>query len=271
MASKYFGVSGFFVASLVAGSLAFAGCGGGEGDSGSGPEDVASAEFAIVADGPNFTGNFVKIGGKRKEYADGKYACLSKLEEDCYKFDKDGGLVDSWGKKIKFDDLCPSANVPAAKWEFWYTIHTDSYCRSEPINDAYNKNNLVCYDSKDVAKQDPYLANKSVEWLEKGKNKNKIVCLTKNAEKTFEFDVCEDVTPYGYPGYESDGNGGYYGDLVIDCGCYDSGYYTAGDSTYKPTCECPDGLSLDQLPGCTFNYDCQLECDKSYSPNGTET
>lgn len=247
------GVSGWFVRSVaIGGLLAVSGCGGGDGGGGE-KSETAIAEFSLQAS-PDFHGNSVKLSGKRLHDADKKYPCANEVPEACYAFDQSGKLVE-WNsrtnkyEKVKFDDLCPSANAPESDWQFDFVIFTDDKCGrngGESINGPYDENNFTCYDSKDLF--DQQYPNQSIEELKRGKNENEIICVTKNAAKTFDFDVCTDETHK----YEYDSS--YDDKKVFDCGCeFDN---------YAQKCVCDQGI--DHLPSnCeTDPWDyCNIVCE----------
>ena len=206
---------------LASVGLAIAGC------STNAAEDVAARdegtlghlEFQLVKD-PSFTGNSVFVCGKRKEAADGKYPCTNNF---CTCLD-----FDSYGATDKVENLCPSADVGAAGydappagslWDFSYVVYNGRcgqdktkppYAPAVPMTDpdptdtSYkNDANFVCYDKRTPFRY-PNLS--LAEELKPGKNHNDILCVTKNASKDFNFDVCVDEGTYDKP-------------VRLDCGC----------------------------------------------------
>lgn len=210
-----------------------------------GDESVADVELALSA--PNFDGNSVKICGERKKPADKKYGCISDLGDldpwdfkmvdgcPCFDFKPDGTLKDG---KVK--GLCPSDNVPSGPdgvWTFDYQIFSQEGCTGDVLNTDDDAHNLVCYDEKDIPALD--YPNQSVEELKRGRNENRVICITKEASKTWDFDVCADVTE-DYPGAP----------LRLDCDCK----YVSGACA----CEQFDGPP----PYCQFAADnsCEIVC-----------
>jgi hypothetical protein len=188
----------------------------------------------------------VRICGERTKPADTKYGCISGLSDldpwdfkmvngcPCFDFKTDGTLKDG---KVK--GLCPSDNVPSGLdgvWLFKYEIYSEQGCAGEVLNTDDNAHNLICYDENDIPALD--YPNQSVEELDKGLNQNRIICLTKEAAKRWDFDVCADVTEE-YPG----------GPLRLDCGC----------EQVSSACVCPQFASLP--PGSQFAADntCDIE------------
>jgi hypothetical protein len=212
--------------------------------------NVGSLGFQLVKD-PNFKGNSVFVCGDRKEDADGKYPCLSHFCR-CLDFDEYTGMTG------KVEDLCPSSDVGkggdggdvppgGANWDFTYVVYNDKcdpkYPNKAPAAPAIaltdptpgsegedkNLHNFVCYDKRHPQR----FPNRSVnEELVKGKNHNEILCVTKNASKDWNFDVCVDESYDGYPQQ-----------VRLDCGCK----LVNTDSTcpWKDACQCyENGLSI---------------------------
>lgn len=232
-----------WLTALVVGCIASVGCGEGFGAGGDrrGEEGGPSA-LSLAVSGPNFKGNSVKIKGKRDLPADKKYPCESEVEKRCYKFDKDGHPLDEHGNPVVFKDLCPSTNYPQATWTFDYTIYGDDKCTpGEEITTGDGDDdlfNFVCHDINDIVSQQ--YPNQSVEYLVPGKNHNNVICRTKNAKKTWDFDVC--VEEYK-PGY----------DVALDCGCHEE----------KDACVCPQGFAISDLPEtCSVEprHGCRVVC-----------
>lgn len=255
------GLHGWLVRSVaVVGVMAVSACGGSDGgssDDSSSSSEFATAEFSLQLS-PDFTGNSVKLKGERKKDADKKYPCKNKVPEACYAFDAYGGLVE-WDdhtksyKEVKFDDLCPSDNAPEADWKWEFTLFTDDKCGrdgGEALNGAYDRN-FTCFDSKDLFDQNH--PNQSIDELKRGKNKNEIVCVTKNASKTFDFDVCVDETD-DYSHYAQ-----YGGEKIFDCGCkWDE---------YQQKCDCAQGLDKlpDECDADPYDY-CNIVCVPAHPP-----
>lgn len=242
-------------AMALAGVLAV-GCATDEGD-----EVVAAVDFALMPN-PNFSGNSVEICGTRVDNqgrylpADSKYPCLNQVDCTCFGFNESGEvtkLFEPW-KTAYWGDLCPSDDVPKAKWEFTYKIFTDNKCKGDVINACGNDNNMVCYDADDMFLR--HHPNRSMEWLEVGDNHNKLICLTRNAGKDWEFDVCIDMTPQdGLNAAEG------FGYALYDCGCELAGPHI--DGLTPPGCRCPQGELAEYLPfGCYMNFwtGCKVRC-----------
>ena len=132
-------------------------------------EDSQSGSAIQAMLGNDFTGNYVKIAGMRSQPADGKYPCLSQFEL-CLALDKDGVT-----EAIK--NLCPSEDTPAGTRSFRYTLYADKGC-IEPLG------NLGCVP---VEK----------EFLHCGANYDSVTCITRNADKTFDFCVLDPFTGAG--------------------------------------------------------------------------
>lgn len=252
------------VAAAVA-MIGATGCGDDSKGSGSGSE-FSSTEFQLSVD-PDFHGNSVFLCGHREKEADSKYPCDNKLEIDdaypddgcgCFNFDENGKLIEydryTYAvRPVEFENLCPSNNVEEAKWLFEFTIFSDKNCYGDPLN-GYEDNNFACFASDDISKQD--YPNAALEWLEPGKNKNEVICITKNAEKEFDFDVCVDESDK----HSYDSN--YSDKLVLDCGCQE-----VYDSYNNKTCECDQGIY--GLPdNCWIDGDleCKIVCQEPYYP-----
>lgn len=200
--------------------------------------------MSLSVSGPDFKGNSVKIKGRRLKDSDKKYPCENKVENQCFKFAEDGTLRKD-GKEVVFKDLCPSNNFPHANWKFEYTIYGDDKCTpGKEITTGAGKddlNNFVCYDSSDIFSES--YPNQAVEYLKPGPNHNNIICRTRNAKKTWDFDVCvEDKKTTEHV-------------LALDCGCYEE----------KNTCKCPQGIDPASLPSeckITPSHGCKVVCSE---------
>lgn len=133
------------------------------------PEDEGTGAAIQACLGNDFTGNYVKVSGMRSTAADGKYPCLSQFEL-CLPLDRQGVT-----SPIK--DLCPSDDTPSGTWAFKYVLYADKGC-------AAPMGNLAC-------------APTDKEWLHQGSNRNDVRCITRNADKTFDFCVLDPVTGAG--------------------------------------------------------------------------
>jgi hypothetical protein len=131
------------------------------------PDEAGASMQALL--GNDFTGNYVKVLGNRSVPADGKYPCINQFEV-CLGLDPAGATA-----AIK--DLCPSTNTPAGTWAFSYIIYADAQC-TEALG------NLGC---------PPTVG----EVLNPGHNKNEVTCITRNADKSFDFCVMDPVTGAG--------------------------------------------------------------------------
>ena len=210
---------------------------------------LASVDLGMaVASFGDFSGNSVEICGWRGSpsapvVADGKYACSNTAPCQCFQFNADGTLASANGGPARFDDLCPSADVPSADWQFDYHIFSDLGCLGEEL--TADGANFVCYDLNDLAKREH--PNQSVEALLPGSNSNVMVCYTKNASKFFNFDSCMD---------ESSDTEIQAGVLRLNCGCTPTGQGVS--------CRCPDGVGIKAglLPyGCMMAPpSCQVVC-----------
>ncbi len=230
-----------FACTLVLGSLfgmtLFAsGCSmNGEDVQSGGQELTGTASFAAsLARDPSFAGNSVKVCGKRRKPADAKYPCQDGWGKEplceCLTFDGYPADGDSTAPKA-LKDLCPSKDLAPntydtseVPWDFTLTVFNDAKCgyaggtAMTTGEDKYDKFNFVCYEQDDLKKREhPNAAHGEI--LKPGKNVNDIVCITRNASKEFNFDVCVDESAYG------DGS-------KLNCGCEFNPY------SYK--CECKD-------------------------------
>ncbi|HCF61076.1 MAG TPA: hypothetical protein DFS52_24155 [Myxococcales bacterium] len=223
------------LAAVAAIAIAAVGCGPG-GKPGGAEEGALSSISINLVTNPNFQGNSVRIVGTRVPGADLKYPCLNSIDT-CWALDVNGSLFHV------IEDLCPSENIPKGDWTFTYEIYSELDCKGELMNAPGNPNNFVCYAIDDIF--DQAHANYSVEKLEAGVcNENEIVCITKTADKTFDFDVCVEVDdpckanppPAHCPQPPPTDN-----DILrLDCGCVD----------VSGVCNCAQGL--DGLPSeCT--------------------
>ncbi|MCK6551446.1 hypothetical protein L6R52_36760 [Myxococcota bacterium] len=145
---------------LIAATLVVAGCGTDQNNN----EELGAQISAIL--GNDFTGNYVRIHGVRNVPADTKYPCLNE-------FDVCLGMSPE-GMTSMVRDLCPSDDTPEGVWTFTYVIYADAAC-VEPLA------NLGCIPTMD-------------EWLHPGYNHNDVVCITRNADKGFDFCVLDPVT-----------------------------------------------------------------------------
>lgn len=274
----------------LSGALALGAC----GEKGSQVEvgGVAAVDFALVME-PNFNNNSVKICADRGKDADGKYPCRSHKCE-CFNFDANGLPVDKWGKTARFDDLCPSIDYPSkgadGDWTFTYKVYAEKECPEPPLYpdmfvitspSAPDVHNFACYDENNLAaKKDP---NKSVERLEPGENCNELVCLTKNASKFWEFDVCVQLPTVPADGCTEDATSGLMcptppppSKLRLDCGCVRKVYRLDGsldealtlaaagpvDAAHYVRCECDQLDEMSLPPSCYLNVNdyCTLDC-----------
>lgn len=278
---------------IAVGALAIGACntGGNAGGEGTGSEaqgvdELATMEFNLTPD-PSFAYNSIYICANREYAADSKYPCESKKCE-CFNFDKDGKPYAKDGGQPRMENLCPTADYPVSKWDFTYTIFAKPNCYGDvitgpkPTYDPYAYN-FVCFDAQDLNVQ--YYPDMSAkETLLIGENCNDIVCLTTNGSKTWDFDVCVDITPR--PGCEQPGCDGercldqpttdsvsMCRKLVLDCDCksvplYDGVVLTGDettDSKIPRKCEC--GNQKFPLPkGCYFAdvYSCKIVCEHPY-------
>lgn len=205
-----------------------------------------TASVAMALSGADFSGNSVRITGSRATAADTKYPCRSTVN-DCFNFDAAGHPL--LGGVNGFNDLCPIEDVPSGApgglWSFTYAIWSGPNCTGTLLNAPGNPNNFVCYDITDLHNQDH--PNQSVnETLHKGTTvDNTIVCTSKNARKTFDFNSCADITFFTPPlPFHSS---------VYDCGCTKVGL----------TCTCSqfDDTTPNLPPGCVFNTTtCTINC-----------
>jgi hypothetical protein len=165
-------------------SVALVGCGGGGAKDAA--EELASFKVSLNSQDlfGNFAGNSVWICGTRDGDADSKYPCDNSFCR-CFDFNADGTLT------AEVENLCPSKNVPEGTWDFTYTIYSEPGCSetvdNEILNDGYH--NFVCYDSGDF-ENFSHENMTADEYLAPGCNENEITCLTRNAKKIFDFDVC---------------------------------------------------------------------------------
>lgn len=148
------------VVAMVALSVGLGGC--------IAPQEELGASVQAVL-GNDFTGNFVKIHGVRAPGADRKYPCISEFEV-CLGLDPAGATA-------AIRDLCPSDDTPEGTWSFTYVIYADAACTQTLAN-------LGCVPTMQ-------------EWLHPGANDNDVVCITRNAEKSFDFCVMDPVTGAG--------------------------------------------------------------------------
>lgn len=237
-------------------------------------ESIGTSSLSLKIDDPNFAGNSVYVCGQRKTPSDGKYPCFDGWDKwgkadpvcDCFEFA--GGKNDGdYTVPSKFKDLCPSANIEPhpevpgpSPWSFWWVVYNGPGCGKTKVKGSYatpitdpnpkdayveNEHNFVCFDREDLAyKQHPNQTKDEI--LEPGKNTNHIVCITKNASKDFDFDVCVEDSYSG----------------TLDCGC------TPTYGKKYPTCECPGQPGIANAsgppPGFEFTYDCRLKKTETY-------
>ncbi len=242
------------MALLIVGAL---GCGRGVDDTEEGEFQPASMKVVMDFEvDPDFTDNSVKICGERKDEADAKYPCRNWLgtENDhceCFNFRPDGTIVE-----IK--DLCPSINIDdnpgsgTSMWEFTYRIYSGLDCQGEVLNMEGNTKNFECFDADNLWARDTSEAHPNASYDKELKpgcdNFNEVICLTKNASKFFDFDVCVEVL-------ECTDEKGFAiachpQQFEYDCGCElvepgDSFTICTDSATCPPQhsyCECDQGL-----------------------------
>ncbi|HEU5217076.1 MAG TPA: hypothetical protein VFU23_00355, partial [Gemmatimonadales bacterium] len=129
--------------------------------------NLTTGGYAVL--GNDFSGNYVKIIGLRSVPADGKYPCLNQFEV-CLGLDPAGATA-------AVQDLCPSDDTPEGTWTFSYVLYTDAQCTAA-------LENIGCVPDQG-------------EWLSPGHNYNDVVCLTRNADKSWDFCVMDPVTGAG--------------------------------------------------------------------------
>lgn len=232
-----------------------AGCGGNETVSVPVEGGLSSVDFALAADA-NFANHSVKICGQRAVPADPIYPCDSGYPVPtchCFAFDADGTLAGD----AFFDELCPSTNSPVGSWTFEYFIWSQPNCEygggvllsAPPATQGAYDYNLVCYDAANVySHEDP---NLSTEALMPGDNSNDIICLTRDADKEWTFDVCLDETSAAEYGY---------GTMRLDCNC-EPAMVPYCVPPPPPSCTCPFDPAV--LPsGCEVrpNENCDIVC-----------
>lgn len=252
MQVKGFRLSGFvWLAIFSVGMLSGAGCGTAMEpvDDPTGFSD-SSTNFALSLP-PELGAGSVRICGQRDLQAHEIYPCRSDIRKNpaveecpCFDLDADGVPTDG-GEPLVFSGLCPSDNVPESLWTFGYEIWSDQGCGGQLLNSPTNENNFRCYDIQDLASAE--YANQSVEWLSAGYNHNQIICLTRNAQKDWNFQFCEDRTEWVECGPNT---------TVLDCGCVPSG----------SACDCPE-YSLENLPwNCEASPEngCDIWCEGPY-------
>jgi hypothetical protein len=206
----------------------------------------ATASLSLALSGVDLDSDSVRIVGTRNGTANATH-CVSQAT-GCFNFSPgnpiptpaDPGAAD-------FDRLCPTsaANEPDAggngEWTFTYTIYAGQNCTGDIVNSTEN-DTLVCFAESDLAtKANPNeTAN---ETLPAGVVVNTILCIAKNTEKKFDFNICTQIP--GAPDASSQ----------YDCGCTKPGDGGA--------CECPwfavQGINSPP-PGCTFDANCNLVC-----------
>jgi hypothetical protein len=175
-------------ACVIAAFVALVGCGSSEKE--------AAAHGAYAADMgsalSSFGGSYISIHGYRSVPADPKYTCVNEFQA-CLAMDRDG-------KTPAVETLCPSANTPQGTWSFEYQLWTDPYC-SVPMQ------NVAC-------------AKHEGEWLDPGKNTNRVECGEQTADKDFDVDfqpvypvfllLDDDAIDNGGPYFDSDGSVRYF-------------------------------------------------------------
>lgn len=207
-------------------------------------ETMAHAALALSVP-PDYSGVTVLIQGIRTPAANGLYGCRSAVT-GCFSLDADGYATSLPDGAPGFDELCPTRDVPVGDWTFSYTIYSGPDCTGTVLNDGTH--NLVCYDINDIAAR--LHPNQTFqEPLGPGENENRILCLTVDAEKTFNLNVCEVL--------DGDPNG--HGPIVLDCGCAPC---APDDVQCQPQCLCPGNYgALPVLPAdCQFDESCSIVC-----------
>lgn len=119
--------------------------------------------------GNNFAGHSAQVIGVRRVPADTVYPCVSEINT-CLSMTPDGNTT-------ALKDLCPSDDTPNSTWSFQYVLYADEKCKT-PLE------NLGCLPTMK-------------EWLKPGDNNNDAICITRNAEKDFDFCVMDPDTGAG--------------------------------------------------------------------------
>jgi hypothetical protein len=225
---------------VVVGVVLMSGC---SNDAQPGDDEDTTSTVGMALSGADFAGNSVQITGTRSTVADPKYPCASTAT-DCFDFDAAGHPLDPMSGANGFSDLCPTEDLSAAgatgTWTFTYTIYSAPGCAAgggTVLNAPLNPDNFVCYDIADIAAE--LNPNETVgETLLPGANANTIVCISEGANKTFDFNACNELTPAP--------------DLLLDCGC---ALLASGG------CTCPQFDATPALPAtCSFTATCEITC-----------
>ncbi|MRG91805.1 hypothetical protein [Polyangium spumosum] len=157
--------------------------------------DVASVNLAVNG---VFDYNSMEVIAVRDGDADAKYPCVN-YAKGCFNFPPNSGGVPEpadYGAK-DFEDLCPTENVnkpgdegKSGKWKFFIRIFNNLNCTGEEITGK----NFDCYDPENL----PTLADANQsrwEDLDPGENENVFLCVSQNAEKTFDLTSCAKKDP----------------------------------------------------------------------------
>ncbi len=137
--------------------------------SGARTQDEATGTSVSAVLGNDFTGNYLKIWGVRSPASDPKYPCLNEFEV-CLGLDP-GGITPA----VK--DLCPSDDTPSGTWAFKYVVFVDPQC-------TVALDNFGCVPT-------------AQEWVHPGSNHHDVVCITRNADDTWDLCVMDPVTGAG--------------------------------------------------------------------------
>lgn len=226
--NKMISLGGF---SVLVGLCALSGCNQAPGDGDGEGDGTSSVKMAFTSD-VSWEGNSVRIIGVRDGKADSKYRC-NNAAEACFNFNADGTIEPATGqnKEAKaFEELCASNDVndPAypgsGKWSFYYEVFAGEDCYGTPITTPDNAHDFVCVEPSDVLMQS--YPNATVnEFLPSGEVVvNKVICLSENVEKDFEFFSCAEVNPPE----------GSYATHAFACGCEPDAYYTGCDCGFNP-------------------------------------
>ena len=210
-------------------------------------DEGPSATVGLALSGANFAYNSVLIHAYRSTTADPKYPCTSDTTV-CFDFDAEGHPINPYTYENGFESLCPTEDLSSdgytGTWTFTYEIHTQPQCYGPVLNDGTH--NFTCYDIDDIFTQNHPNATVG-EVLYQGYNKNTIICSSVDAQKTFDFNSCEQLSPAPY--------------LLLDCGCsLKNPYYPALG------CVCSQFDSTPDLPEhCVFDDKCNIDC-QAYNP-----
>jgi hypothetical protein len=200
-----------------------------------------------------FDGNSVFITAHRDGFADGKYPCVSKAK-GCFNFGPNSqGVPTAIDPTVanEFDNLCPTEDVNSSDapgsglWTFTYTIWSQPNCTGTVITGE----NFNCFAESDLATQNN--ANETAnENLPPGQVVNTVICTSENTEKSFDFNVCQEL-----PNAPDKC-------LFLDCACTSSGT-DAGADAGSVACTCPwfakQGVN-EPPPGCRFDAACNVVC-----------